>query len=251
MELLAAVDLRGGRAVRLTQGDFDRQDDHGDPVAVATRFVAGGARWLHVVDLDAARLGVPVQRETVVAIARQAGVPVQTGGGVRGPADVDELLAAGLARVVLGTAALDDPGLLRRCAERHPGRVALGLDYRRGATGTLEAAARGWVQGSGRTVGEMLEAAADVPLGAVVATGIAHDGTLAGPDLPGLAEVLAVTALPVVASGGVGTLEDLAALAALRDRRSGRALAGVVVGKALVENRFSVAEGVSACAASG
>ena len=251
MDLLAAVDLRGGRAVRLTQGDFGREDVHGDPGDLAARFVADGAPWLHLVDLDAARSGVPVHRQTIIAIAAATGAPVQTGGGVRQPADVDELLGAGLARVVLGTAGLEDPGLVRHCAGDHPGQVALGLDYRRTPDGRLEAAARGWAEGSGRTVAEMLELVAGAPLGAVVVTGIDRDGTLAGPDLGGLAEVLVGTDLPVVASGGVGSLDDLRALAALRAGSPARGLAGVIVGKALVEGRFGVAEGVAACAASG
>jgi phosphoribosylformimino-5-aminoimidazole carboxamide ribotide isomerase len=247
MELLAAIDLRGGQAVRLVQGDFARQQDYGDPLALARSFARAGAPWLHLVDLDAARDGVPVHRSTVVAIARSCGVPVQTGGGVRTVADVASLLEAGVARVVLGTAALADPAGAVRMAERFPGRVAVGLDYRRSA-GRLEVAVRGWTTSSGRSVGEVLVELAGAPLGAVVVTAIERDGTLAGPDLAGLAEVLEATEHPVVASGGVGSLADVVSLRRLRSPTTGRALAGVVVGKALVEGRMSVEEVVAACA---
>jgi phosphoribosylformimino-5-aminoimidazole carboxamide ribotide isomerase len=148
MDLYPAIDIRAGSAVRLTQGDFDRQSEYGDPLVLARRFVAGGAPWLHVVDLDAARSGRPVNRSAVLTIAREAGVPVQTGGGVRSESDVEELLEGGLARVILGTAALDDPELVRRAAAAYPGRIALGLDYRITPDGRAEVAVRGWeVQG--------------------------------------------------------------------------------------------------------
>jgi len=253
MDLYPAIDIRDGAAVRLTQGDFDRQSDYGDPVALAGRFVAGGAPWLHVVDLDAARTGVPVNRATVLAIARAAGVPVETGGGVRTLADVAELLDGGLARVILGTAALDDPGLVRAATAAHPGRVALGLDYRITEDGRAEVAVRGWEHGSGRTVGELLEEVAGAGLAAVIVTSIERDGMLTGPDLDGLRAVLASTDVPVIASGGVGSVADIEALAALVVVVGGeeRRLTGAITGKALVDGRMTVAEGVAACARFG
>jgi phosphoribosylformimino-5-aminoimidazole carboxamide ribotide isomerase len=251
MELLAAIDLRDSTAVRLVQGDFARQHDYGDPLAMARRYVEGGARWLHVVDLDAARTGEPLNRPTVLAIAREAGVPVETGGGVRTEGDVAELLEGGVTRVVLGTAALEDPSLAVRCARRYPGRVAVGLDYRRHPDGRTELASRGWLEGSGTALGDLLAALEGAPVGAVVVTAIERDGTFAGPDLVGLADVLDAAACPVVASGGVGTLEDLRALAALAGPASGRRLEGVVVGKALADGRLGVQEALQACAPSG
>jgi len=253
MDLYPAIDIRDGAAVRLTQGDFDRQSDYGDPVALAGRFVAAGAPWLHVVDLDAARTGVPVNRATVLAIARAAGVPVETGGGVRTLADVAELLDGGLARVILGTAALDDPGLVRAATATHPGRVALGLDYRITEDGRAEVAVRGWEHGSGRTVGELLEEVAGAGLAAVIVTSIERDGMLTGPDLDGLRAVLASTDVPVIASGGVGSVADIEALAALVVVVGGeeRRLTGAITGKALVDGRMTVAEGVAACARFG
>lgn len=254
MDLFPAVDLRGGGAVRLVQGDFGREEHYGDPLALAERFLGAGVGWLHVVDLDAARTGTAVNREVVVAIAELAarhGARVQTGGGVRTEEDVAELLGAGLARVVLGTAAVGEPALARRWAERFSGQVVLGLDYRRRGDGELEPAVRGWLEGSGVTVRALLEELAGAPLGAVVVTDIGRDGTLAGPDLEGLAAVLDWTDVPVVASGGVGSLEDLRRLAALRSPARRRPLAGAIAGKALADGRIETEEGVRACAASG
>ena len=255
MELLAAIDLRGATAVRLVQGDFGREERYGDPLDLARRFVEGaraGCTW------STSTRPEPVSRPTAPSWSRsprRAGVPVQTGGGVRSPDDVDELLGAGVARVVLGTAALEDPDLAVGLAARHPGRVALGLDYRRRADGALEAASRGWTAGSGRTVAELLGRVDRSDLAAVVVTAIERDGTLSGPDLDGLAAVLGLTALPVLASGGVGSVADLGALARLEVEGGpglpARRLAGVVVGKALVDGRVRLDEGIAACATSG
>jgi len=253
MDLYPAIDIRDGGAVRLTQGDFDRQSEYGDPVELAVRFAADGAPWLHVVDLDAARTGQPVNRATVLAIAAAVPVPIETGGGVRALSDVEELLSGGVARVVLGTAALDDPTLVQRATAAFPGRVALGLDYRRTPDGRSEVAVRGWEDGSGRTVGELLTEVAGSGLAAVIVTAIERDGMLTGPDLDGLATVLASTEVPVIASGGVGSVADIEALASLSVETAAGAvhLHGAITGKALVDGRMTVAEGVAACARFG
>jgi phosphoribosylformimino-5-aminoimidazole carboxamide ribotide isomerase len=252
MELLPAIDLRGGTAVRLTQGDFGREQRYGDPAELAAAYIGGGARWIHVVDLDAARTGVPHEREAlseIVKLATASAVQVQAGGGIRSDEAAEELLETGVARVVLGTAALEDPGLAARCARRWPGRVAVGLDYRVNDDGVAEAQAQGWLAGSGWSVVDLLALWSGEPLGAVVVTEVERDGTLEGPDVGALAALLEQTALPLVASGGVGGTEDLSRLAHLRV--GGRRLAGAIVGKALVEGRFSVEEAIAACAASG
>lgn len=236
MDLFPAIDLRGGRCVRLYQGDYDQETVYGDdPVAMARSFAAAGAPWIHVVDLDAARTGMPENRDVVAAIARAVDVPVQAGGGVRSAAAAQALVAAGVARVVVGTAALEDPGLVARLAAQH--RVAVGLDVR-----GSRVAVRGWREDSGTALLDILPRFEDVGVEAVVVTQIAVDGTLEGPDLAGLAEVLAATSLEVVASGGVGSLDDLRALAALE--AGGRHVAGVIAGKAIYERRFTVAEAV-------
>jgi phosphoribosylformimino-5-aminoimidazole carboxamide ribotide isomerase len=251
MDLFPAIDLRGGTAVRLTQGDFDRQQSYGDPLDLAQAYVAGGARWIHVVDLNAARTGVPHEREVVRAIAALAGdsgVRVQSGGGVRTEEDVAALLEAGVTRVVMGTAVLEEPELAVRCARRWPGQVAVGLDYVMDDQGKAQALSHGWQEGTEHPVRPLLAEWAGEPIGAVVATCIKRDGMLRGPDVVGMRSLLGLTGLPVVASGGVGEAEDLRELAALS--ADGRRLEGVIVGKAIVEKRFSVAEGITACAAS-
>jgi phosphoribosylformimino-5-aminoimidazole carboxamide ribotide isomerase len=258
MEFYPAVDIRTGAAVRLTQGDFARQQDYGDPVALARRFVAGGARWLHVVDLDAARTGKAVNRRTVMDIAAAVSIPVQCGGGVRTDDDIDELLEGGVARVVLGTAALEDPSGAAKLAGARPGRVAVGLDYRVLDGGRTEVAVRGWERATGRTVEEVLAQLADAGVAALIVTAIDRDGTLGGPDLAGLRQVLASTEFPVIASGGVSGVSDVEALAGLcvppdppAPPDPPRRLAGVISGRALVDGRMSVEEGVAACARYG
>ena len=231
-DLYPAIDLRGGRVVRLHQGDFDQErvyDD--DPVAVARSFEAAGAPWIHVVDLDAARR-VGSNRDAVVAIAAAVSVPVQTGGGVRDGSLLDD----GVARVVVGSAAVEEPSLVEELAATYPGRIAIGLDHRSGELRT-----RGWLDYSGVRVEELVDRLSMDGIGAFVVTDIARDGVLAGPDVDGLRALAARTTVPVIASGGVGRLEDLVAL-----RTTG--VAGAIVGKAIYEGRFGVDEAVLACA---
>lgn len=238
IELYPAIDLRDGRCVRLYQGDYGRETVYGDdPVAQALAFEAEGAAWIHVVDLDAARTGEPVNRAVVAAIAAAVSVPVQTGGGVRDEAAAEALIDAGVARVVLGTAALEQPELVRRLAPRFP--VAVGLDAR-----GREVAVRGWEQGSGRDLLDVAAEFADAGVAALVVTEIGRDGTLEGPDLEGLAAVLGATGIDVIASGGVGALDDLRAL----DRLSvgERRLAGAIVGRALYEGAFTLTDALGA-----
>ena len=238
MDLYPAIDLRGGKVVQLTQGDFDRERVHGDdPVAVAQAFVAAGARWIHAVDLDAARSGEPVNRPLIGAIAAAVDVPVQAGGGIRSVEAAQALADVGVTRVVMGTAALEDPELVAAVARRQ--RVALGLDVR-----GREVAVRGWAQGSGVEWPDALRRLADAGAEAVVVTQIDVEGLMGGPDTAGLAEVLAVTDLDVIASGGVGALADLLALDAVE--AGGRRLAGAIVGTAIYEHRVDVAEAVVA-----
>jgi phosphoribosylformimino-5-aminoimidazole carboxamide ribotide isomerase len=266
MDLYPAIDLMDGAAVRLRQGDFDRRQGYGDPRELAHSWDEAGINWLHVVDLDAARRGEPVHRDLIRELARDLRCQVQTGGGIRTEADVDGLLEAGVDRVILGTVALEDPALTRRVAERYPGRVALGLDYRQDPSGRQEVAVRGWEQGAGRSVQDVLAEMADLPLAALVVTAIARDGMLQGPDIEGLEGVLATTAIPLIASGGVSSVADLEGLARLSvatpplttagpdpgevEPGLRRGLAGAITGRALVDGRFSVEEGMAACKAS-
>jgi len=245
VELYPAIDLRAGRCVRLYQGDYGRETAYGvDPVTVARTFAAAGAHWLHVVDLDAARTGTPENRDVVAAItgAVSPGVAVQVGGGVRDQATAEALWAVGVTRVVLGTVAVENPALVRELAAEHP--VAVGLDVRDG-----EVAVRGWTQASGHRLADVLGALDGAGVAAVIVTEIGRDGTLAGPDLELFATTLETTDAEVVASGGVGSLPDLEALASLE--AGGRRLAGAIVGKALHDGVFTVEEAVAACEASG
>jgi len=237
MDLFPAIDLRGGRCVRLHQGDYGQETVYGDdPVAQAVAFAEAGAGWIHVVDLDAARSGVAENRAVVAAIAEAVDVPVQTGGGIRSVDAASVLFDAGVERVVIGTAALKDPDLVRTLTRDH--RVAVGLDAKSG-----EVATDGWLVGSGRTVLDVARSFADAGVDAFVVTDISRDGTLEGPDIVGLTEVLGATAVDVIASGGVGTHDDLRDLAAVEVE--GRRLAGVIAGKAIYEGHVDVAEAVA------
>lgn len=232
-DLYPAIDLRGGKVVRLTKGDYDAETVYGDdPVAVATSFADAGAPWVHVVDLDAARSGDPVNRPVVAAIAAalDGRSRLQTGGGVRAVSDADALAAAGVSRVVMGSAAVADPDLVAAASDVIP--VAVGLDHRDG-----ELAVHGWTEGSGV---QLTEALHRFPTAAAfVITDISRDGMLSGPDVDGLAAAVAATDVPVVASGGVATLDDIVALASIPG------LAGIITGKAVYEGRFTVAQAMA------
>lgn len=231
--LYPAIDLRGGRVVRLLQGDYDQETQYGDdPVAVAASFAEQGAPWIHVVDLDAARSGSPQNRHVIEAIADavQGRARVQTGGGVRTAADAEVLAGAGVARVVMGSAAVRDPRLVADASQMVA--VAVGLDHRAG-----ELAVHGWTEGSGV---ELFDALTWFPTAAAfVITDIGRDGMLQGPDVDGLRAAAAATSIPIIASGGVATLADLIELGAVPG------IAGVITGKALYEGRFTVADGVA------
>ena len=238
--LYPAIDLRAGRAVRLHQGDFDAEtvyDD--DPVAVARAFAAAGAEWLHVVDLDAARTGEPANLAKIEAIAAAVPCRVQAGGGVRSVAAAGAVLASGADRVIVGTAAVERPELVGEVCALHPGAVAVGLDAR-----GREVAVRGWAEVSGADLLTLARRFEDVGVAAFVVTEIGRDGTMEGPSLDQLRAVLEVTTVPVIASGGVGSLADLEALAALLvgDRR----LDGAIAGRAIYEGRFTVGEALDA-----
>lgn len=238
MDLYPAIDLRGGRCVRLYQGDYAQETVYADdPVAQARAFADAGAPWVHVVDLDGARSGVPAHTEQIAAIAAAVDIPVQTGGGIRDEGAAEALFAAGVARIVFGTVALEQPELVATVAARHP--VAVGLDASGG-----QVAVRGWEETSGRSVLDVAREFESAGIAALVVTDIGRDGTLEGPDVDGLAAVLAATSVDVVASGGVGSLEDLQALCALD--AGGRRLSGAIVGRALYEGSFTLDEALVA-----
>ena len=239
MDLLAAIDLRGGQAVRLLQGRYEDETGYGDPLLLAQSFIDQGASWLHLVDLDAARDGGQANRSIVREIAAMSPIPIETGGGVRTVSDVSQLVEAGVARVIVGTAALMDPKEFSAMVAAFPRHVAVGLDYRV-SNGIREVAVRGWLEGAGRDLIDALREVEHAGACAVISTAIDRDGTLQGPDLDGLRAAMDVATIPIIASGGVGSLADLAALREL-------GCPGVVVGKALVEGAFSVSDAVQQC----
>ncbi len=232
MILYPAIDLRDGNCVRLLRGDYAQETIYGDsPVEQALAFVESGADWIHMVDLDAALTGKPTNRSAIQAVCAEVGVPVQVGGGIRSYEAAEALFNMGVARVVIGTAALENPELVRSVAGDYP--VAVGLDARGG-----EVATHGWTEGSGRTVADLAAEYADAGVVALVVTEISRDGTLEGPDTDGLTRLLQETEIPIIASGGVGSVDDLAELAAIESQ--GRRFAGVIVGKAIYEGALTV-----------
>jgi phosphoribosylformimino-5-aminoimidazole carboxamide ribotide isomerase len=239
-DLYPSIDLRGGQVVRLQRGDFGAETVYGDdPVQVAQAFAAAGTRWIHVVDLDAARTGERVNLGAVEAICAAVPCSVQASGGVRSVEAGGDLLAAGAARVVVGTGAIERPELVHELATLHPGRVAVGLDAR-----GRDVAVRGWLDSTGEDLLEVAAQLEESGASALVVTEIGRDGTMAGPALDQLGGVLEVTSLPVIASGGVGALEDLSALRRLRV--GSRSLVGAIVGRAIYEGRFGVDEALAA-----
>ena len=231
MQIIPAIDLRGGRCVRLVQGDYERETVFGDdPAAMAARWADEGAGRIHLVDLDGAKDGRPVNVDAVRAILRRVDVPCQLGGGVRDDATIDAWLAAGIERVIIGTQALKDPAWFRRAALERPGRLVLGLDAKEGRVATA-----GWLEVSSMDATELAEQFDDLPLGGVVYTDIARDGMLEGPNLAATEALTRRLKTPVIASGGVGSLDDIVRLAALP-------VAACIVGRALYDGRFRLTE---------
>jgi phosphoribosylformimino-5-aminoimidazole carboxamide ribotide isomerase len=229
VQILPAIDLRGGRCVRLRQGDYAQETVFGDdPAAMARRWVEQGATFLHLVDLDGARQGHPVNGDSVRRIVQASGVACQLGGGLRKEEHIREALSWGVARVILGTRALLDPAWCEEMCRRFPGRICVGIDARQGRV-----AIQGWERDSEQSALDLARRCALWPLAAIIYTDISRDGMLEGPNIEATAELAAAVSVPVIASGGVTTLEDIAQL-----RRCG--LAGCIIGRALYEGRIDL-----------
>lgn len=232
MLVIPAIDLMGGQVVRLKKGDFATQTVYSaDPAEMARRFGAAGAKRIHVVDLDGARAGRPVNGAAVRAIA-EAGVPIEVGGGLRRLEDVEAVLALGAAFAVLGTAAVQRLELVREACARFPGRIVCGIDAKGG-----EVAVAGWEEGTGLAVAEVARRVKRAGVALVEYTDVARDGMFTGVDAEGAARLAREAEVEVVASGGVATLDDIRAC-----RAAG--LAGVIVGKALYEGRIDLGEAI-------
>ncbi len=229
MQVIPAIDLRGGHCVRLRQGDFDQETVFGDdPAAMAARWESEGAGRIHLVDLDGAKAGRPVNVEVVRAILDRVRVPCQLGGGIRDEATIAAWLEAGIERVVVGTQALRDPEWFGRMANDYPGRLLLGLDARDGRV-----AAEGWLETSGVDALSLALQFDALPIAGIIYTDIARDGMLEGPNLESTAALAEAVRSPVIASGGVGNLQDIERLATLP-------IAGCIVGRALYDGRFTL-----------
>jgi phosphoribosylformimino-5-aminoimidazole carboxamide ribotide isomerase len=238
--LLPAIDILEGKAVRLARGDFDQRTEYdADPLQAARRWVRGGARSLHVVDLDGARSGAPANLEHVRRIAAEVDVPVQVGGGLRTIEAVRDVLAAGASRVILGTAAYRDLDFLDQALAEHRERVVVSVDARHG-----KLAASGWIDQTDLPAESVIQTLGRRGVTRFVYSSIEHDGMLSGPDLDEVTRIAGVVRGTFVYSGGVSSVDDLRALAGLRQVN----LSGVIVGTALYEGRFDIASGQAALA---
>jgi phosphoribosylformimino-5-aminoimidazole carboxamide ribotide isomerase len=231
--LFPAIDLKNGQCVRLEQGDMARATVFNlDPAAQASAFAAQGFEYLHVVDLDGAFAGKPVNADAVDTMLKTVTVPVQLGGGIRDLATVEAWLSKGIARVIIGTAAVRDPGLVKAAAKRFPGRVAVGLDARDG-----KVAVQGWAETSEVTALEIAQRFEDAGVAAIIFTDIARDGLLKGLNLDATVALAESISIPVIASGGFASIEDVKALLTPRAKK----LAGAIAGRALYDGRLDAA----------
>ena len=240
MLILPAIDLKDGRCVRLLRGDADRETVYStDPVEVAIRWRDEGAEYLHVVDLDGAFEGEPRHFGTVAQIARESGLPVEVGGGIRTRDSVERYLNAGVDRVIIGTRALESPRWLARLCEEFPARIAAGVDAREGRV-----VVRGWVEVSETTALDLAQQLAAVNLGAVIFTDVSRDGALEGPAVESTRAFAEAAAQPVIASGGVGSIEDVRRLSCLP-------IAGIIIGRALYTGDVSLPDAITVAREAG
>lgn len=240
MELYPAIDIKEGQCVRLWRGRMDRATVFSDdPAGQAKSFAAQGCRWLHVVDLDGAFAGKPVNGQAVDSILEAIEVPVQLGGGIRDLATVERWLERGIARVVLGTLALRAPDIAREACAKFPRRIAIGIDAKAGRV-----AVEGWAEASDMEAGDLARRFEDSGAAAIVYTDIDRDGTMAGLNVEGTAELARGLSIPVIASGGVASIEDIKALKRAEDA----GIEGVIVGRALYDGRLDLKEALGVLA---
>ena len=238
MEILPAIDLLDGRCVRLYQGDYQQsQIYHENPVEVARQWAEQGATRLHLVDLDGAKVGKPVNLSAIEAIIRAVDIPVQVGGGLRDRASVAQLLELGVGRVILGTVAVEQPELVANLCKEFPNQIVVGIDARNGKVAT-----RGWLETSTVEATDLAQQMEKLGAAAIIYTDIHRDGTLVGPNLDALREIAAPLEIPVIASGGVSALRDLLSLLSLE----ALGVNGVIVGKALYTGDVDLKEAISA-----
>jgi phosphoribosylformimino-5-aminoimidazole carboxamide ribotide isomerase len=230
MILYPAIDLKDGRAVRLIHGEMDQATVfNDDPAAQAQEFVDAGCQWLHLVDLNGAFAGTPVNVAPVEAILKRCKVPAQLGGGIRDMATIERWLMLGLSRVILGTVAVENPDLVRQAAKAFPGQVAVGLDARNGRVAT-----RGWAEETDIMVTDLAKSFEDAGIAAIIYTDILRDGAMKGPNIDATADLARAVDIPVIASGGVSSLDDLTAL------RDTGVISGAISGRALYDGAIDL-----------
>ncbi|KRS12893.1 1-(5-phosphoribosyl)-5-[(5-phosphoribosylamino)methylideneamino] imidazole-4-carboxamide isomerase [Roseovarius atlanticus] len=240
MILYPAIDLKDGQAVRLFKGEMEKATVfNDDPAAQAMEFVTAGCEWLHLVDLNGAFAGEPVNAAPVEAILERTRVPAQLGGGIRDMATIERWLGKGLARVILGTVAVENPALVREAAKTFPGQVAVGIDARNGRVAT-----KGWAEETDVMVTDLARSFEDAGVAAIIYTDINRDGAMQGPNIEATAALANAVSIPVIASGGVSSLEDLIAL-----RDCGAPLNGAISGRALYDGALDLKEALRALAA--
>ncbi len=236
MILYPAIDLKDGCAVRLLKGEMDKATVFNeDPAAQAMEFVNAGCDWLHLVDLNGAFAGAPVNAAPVEAILKRCKVPAQLGGGIRDMATIEHWLSRGLARVILGTVAVENPDLVRAAARAFPGQVAVGIDARNGMVAT-----KGWAEETDVKVTDLAKSFEDAGVAAIIYTDINRDGAMQGPNVQATADLAHAVTIPVIASGGVSSLDDLKAL-----RECGALLNGVISGRALYDGAIDLKEALT------
>lgn len=237
MILYPAIDLKDGHAVRLFKGEMEKATVFNeDPASQAMEFVAAGCEWLHLVDLNGAFAGEPVNAAPVEEILKRTKVPAQLGGGIRDMATIERWLSKGLARVILGTVAVENPALVREAARAFPGQVAVGIDARKGMVAT-----KGWAEETNVTATDLAKSFEDAGVAAIIYTDINRDGAMQGPNIEETAALARAVSIPVIASGGVSSLADLIAL-----RDCGASLNGAISGRALYDGAIDLAEALAA-----
>jgi len=235
MILYPAIDLKDGQCVRLLRGEMDKATIFGeDPAAQARAFAAKGCDWLHLVDLNGAFAGHPVNAPAVEAILDAVDIPCQLGGGIRDMATIETWLSRGLARVILGTVAVENPALVREAAQAFPGKIAVGIDARAGRVAT-----RGWAEETDVMATDLAQSFEDAGVAAIIYTDIDRDGAMGGPNVEATAALARAVTIPVIASGGVSRMEDLAAL-----RDTGE-IAGAISGRALYDGAIDLAQALA------
>ena len=238
MQIIPAIDLLNGKCVRLNQGDYNKVTQfNSDPIQQALIWQSAGAERIHIVDLDAAKTGEPVNDEKIKAIKKAIDIPMQIGGGIRTIGRVEELFNYGVERVILGTIAIENPVLVKDLSIKYPGRIIVGIDAKDGKVST-----RGWLRQSETNANELARSLSSLNLAAIISTDISTDGTLKGPNFQALKEIASETQIPIIASGGVGSIADLLALSALYDY----GIKAVIVGRALYDETIDLQEAIKA-----